>query len=41
MKVLAALAFVALLMVSGCGPAPQTAAGFVVDVQSTSLTQIT
>ena len=41
MKVLVSLSFVALLMVSGCGPAPQTAAGFVVDVQSTSLTQIT
>ena len=25
---------------AGCGPAPQTAAGFVVDVKSTSLTQV-
>lgn len=41
MKLLASLSFVALLVVSGCGPAPQTAAGFVVDVKSTSLVQIT
>ena len=41
MKLVTALSFVALLLVSGCGPSPQTAAGFVVDVQSTSLTQIT
>lgn len=32
---------IVVLSASGCGPAPQTAAGFVVDVQSTSLTQIT
>ena len=41
MKVMAALSLVALLLISGCGPSPQTAAGFVVDVQSTSLTEIT
>lgn len=29
-----------LAVAVACGPAPQTAAGFVVDVQSTSLTQI-
>lgn len=41
MRGMASLSLVALLAISGCGPAPQTAAGFVVDVQSTSLTQIT
>lgn len=30
----------ALIVLGGCGPASQTAAGFVVDVKSTSLTQI-
>ena len=35
------VSFIALLLISGCGPSPQTAAGFVVDVQSTSLTEIT
>ncbi|MEX1173520.1 MAG: hypothetical protein WEG56_13015 [Chloroflexota bacterium] len=28
------------MLLTACGPAPQTAAGFVVDVKSTSLTQI-
>lgn len=28
------------IVLAACGPAPQTAAGFVIDVQSTSLTQI-
>lgn len=41
MKVLTSLSIVGLFVISGCGPAPQTAAGFVVDVQSTSLTEIT
>lgn len=41
MKVASALSLVALLLIGACGPAPQAAAGFVVDVQSTSLTQIT
>lgn len=41
MKILKPTAAIMLLMATGCGPAPQTAAGFVVDVQSTSLTQIT
>ena len=40
MRTLAAACFVALLIINGCGPAPQTAAGYVVDVKSTSLTQI-
>ena len=29
-----------LAAVAACGPAPQTAAGFVMDVKSTSLTQV-
>lgn len=41
MKVRLVVSFVALLLISGCGPSPQTAAGFVVDVQSASLTEIT
>ena len=41
MKARLVLSFVALLLISGCSPSPQTAAGFVVDVQSTSLTEIT
>lgn len=28
------------VMLAACGPAPQTVAGFVVDVKSTSLTQV-
>ena len=35
------VALLSMLAIAGCGPAPQTAAGFVVDVQSTSLTEIT
>lgn len=35
------ISLISLLAIGGCGPAPQTAAGFVVDVQSTSLTEIT
>jgi hypothetical protein len=30
-----------ILAIAACGPAPKTAAGFVIDVQSTSLTEIT
>jgi hypothetical protein len=41
MKARLVLCFVAVLMIAACGPSPQTAAGFVVDVQSTSLTEIT
>ena len=35
-----AVALAALIALAGCGPAVETAAGFVVDVKSTSLTQI-
>ena len=35
-----ALAAVAVLALMACGPAPRTAAGFVVDVQTSSLTQV-
>lgn len=35
-----AAALAIALAIAGCGPAPRTVAGFVVDVKSTSLTQI-
>ena len=34
------LAIAIAIAVAACGPAPQTVAGFVVDVKSTSLTQV-
>lgn len=40
MRMLAVVWFASMLAVIGCGPAPQTAAGYVIDVKSTSLTQI-
>lgn len=40
MSPIRSVVLVIALGVARCGPAPQTVAGFVVDVQSTSLTQV-
>lgn len=40
MSQIASLGLVIAIALAACGPAPQTVAGFVVDVKSTSLTQI-
>lgn len=40
MSRIASLGLAVAIALAACGPAPQTVAGFVVDVQSTSLTQI-
>ncbi len=40
MSPIRSLVLVIALALAACGPAPQTVAGFVVDVKSTSLTQV-
>ena len=40
MSPIRSLVLVIALALEACGPAPQTVAGFVVDVKSTSLTQV-
>ena len=40
MRLIHLLLLLAVVAIAACGPAPQTVAGFVIDVKSTSLTEV-